>query len=70
MTERMETDWRRLCAAAAHESDSTKLAELVDQILRVFDERDGELDSPQRCVATADGPSNQSATWKLPPADG
>lgn len=33
-------EWRELCAAAAEERDSEKLASLVNQILRAFDERD------------------------------
>jgi hypothetical protein len=32
-------DWRELCAAAATEHDSTKLARLVDQIIKALDER-------------------------------
>jgi hypothetical protein len=34
-----EDDWRELCAAAANEPDSDKLFSLVNQILKVFDDR-------------------------------
>jgi hypothetical protein len=36
-------DWRELCAAAAEEPDSEKLASLVNQILEVFDEHDQDV---------------------------
>ena len=38
MAESNRTDWRELCAAAATELDSEKLADLVDQIVKAFDE--------------------------------
>jgi hypothetical protein len=38
MAESNRTDWRELCAAAATEPDSQKLAHLVDQIIRALDE--------------------------------
>jgi hypothetical protein len=33
-------DWRELCAEAATEPDSEKVASLVNQILQTFDELD------------------------------
>jgi hypothetical protein len=36
-----EQDWRTLCAAAAEEPDSEKVAWLVDQILEALDEPTG-----------------------------
>ena len=49
MAESKQTDWRDLCAAAAIEPDSEKLADLVDQLIKALDERDGassqQLDS-------------------------
>ena len=39
MAESNKGDWRELCAAAATEHDSTKLARLVDQIIKALDER-------------------------------
>ena len=39
MAESNRIDWRELCAAAATEPDSQKLAHLVDQIIRALDER-------------------------------
>lgn len=35
-----QENWRELCAAAASEPDSEKLASLVHQILAAFDEKD------------------------------
>jgi hypothetical protein len=35
------TDWRQLCAVAATETDSEKLADLVHQLIKALDERDG-----------------------------
>ena len=43
MAESNGKDWRELCAAAAEERDSEKLASLVNQILEVFDEHDQEV---------------------------
>lgn len=41
MAESNQTDWRDLCAAAAIEPNSERLANLVDQLIRALDERDG-----------------------------
>jgi hypothetical protein len=38
MTESKGTDWRELCAAAAHEEDAEKLTYLVNQIIEAFDQ--------------------------------
>jgi hypothetical protein len=38
MAEGTEKHWRALCAAAAQEPDSEKVASLVDQILEALDE--------------------------------
>jgi hypothetical protein len=38
MAEGNRTNWRELCAAAAAEPDSKRLADLVDQIIRALDE--------------------------------
>lgn len=46
MDEGNRVDWRELCAAAATEPDSAKLADLVDQIIRALDERAEGLASP------------------------
>jgi hypothetical protein len=46
MAEGNSTDWRQLCAAAATETDSEKLAELVNQLVRALDERGGGFASP------------------------
>jgi hypothetical protein len=43
MADSTRKDWRELCAAAAEEPDSERLASLVNQILQVFDERDQEV---------------------------
>jgi hypothetical protein len=49
MAEGNQTDWRDLCAAAANEPNSERLADLVDQLIKALDERDGassqQLDS-------------------------
>lgn len=37
MSEKESIDWRALCAAASVEEDSTKLATLVDQIIKTLD---------------------------------
>jgi hypothetical protein len=39
MAESNRSDWRELCAAAAKEPDSEKLADLVDQIIKALDAR-------------------------------
>jgi hypothetical protein len=41
MAESNRTDWRQLCAVAATETDSEKLADLVHQLIQALDERDG-----------------------------
>jgi hypothetical protein len=41
MAESNRTDWRQLCAVAATETDSEKLADLVHQLIKALDERDG-----------------------------
>jgi len=38
MAESKSTDWRELCAAAAHEEDAAKLTCLVNQIIEAFDQ--------------------------------
>lgn len=38
MAESKGTDWRELCAAAAHEEDAEKLTCLVNQIIEAFDQ--------------------------------
>jgi hypothetical protein len=40
--------WRELCAEAAEEPDSEKVASLVNQILQAFDECDQKVRSPER----------------------
>jgi hypothetical protein len=39
MDERKRPEWQELCAAAAAEPDSRKLADLVQQIIKALDER-------------------------------
>jgi len=46
MAESIRTDWRQLCAAAAKETDSEKLAELVNQLIKALDERGDGFASP------------------------
>jgi hypothetical protein len=46
MAEGNRTDWRQLCAAAAKETDSEKLAEVVHQLIRALDERGDGFASP------------------------
>jgi hypothetical protein len=46
MAEGNRTDWRQLCAAAAKETDSEKLAELVNQLIKALDERGDGFASP------------------------
>ena len=41
MAEGNRTDWRQLCAVAATETYSEKLADLVHQLIKALDERDG-----------------------------
>jgi hypothetical protein len=40
--------WRELCAEAAEEPDSEKVAYLVNQILQAFDECDQKAMPPER----------------------
>jgi hypothetical protein len=47
-------DWRELCAAASEETDSEKLASLI-QILQAFDERDRESMLSRLPLATPRG---------------
>ena len=48
MAEGNRTDWRQLCAAAATETDSEKLADLVHQLIEALDDRgDGFASSAQ-----------------------
>ncbi|MFY9905282.1 MAG: hypothetical protein WAM43_09220 [Terriglobales bacterium] len=46
-----EKDWRQLCAMAAAESDPRLLLEIVDQLIKVLDER--------RVVMRGSGPQNE-----------
>jgi hypothetical protein len=48
MAESNRSDWRELCAAAAEETDSEKLVDLVDQIIKALDERAGRFASPSQ----------------------
>jgi hypothetical protein len=48
MAESNRTHWRELCAAAAAEPDSQKLADLVDEIIRALDERGEGLALPRQ----------------------
>jgi len=48
MAESNQTDWRELCAAAATEPDSERLADLVDQIIKALDERGELFTSPKQ----------------------
>jgi hypothetical protein len=48
-----KADWRELCAAAADEPDSEKLACLVGQILQAFDETDHHATEMSRGLALA-----------------
>jgi hypothetical protein len=52
MVEPCGKDWRALCAAAARESDSDKLADLVQEILQAFDDRDRAAKESNRPGAT------------------
>jgi hypothetical protein len=51
MAESNQSDWRDLCAAAAFEPNSERLADLVDQLIKALDERNGtssqQLDSSE-----------------------
>jgi hypothetical protein len=48
MAEGNRTDWRQLCAAAATETNSEKLADLVHRLIKALDEReDGFASSTQ-----------------------
>ena len=48
MAEGNRTDWRQLCAAAATETDSEKLADLVHQLIEALDDcGDGFASSAQ-----------------------
>lgn len=58
MAENNEQHWRALCAAAAEEPDSEKVAWLVDQILEALNE--------PRDIVRTDRPS-QSGTSKYAP---
>jgi hypothetical protein len=46
MAESNQPNWRKLCAAAATEPDSEKLADLIDQIIKALDQRGNE---PKQC---------------------
>jgi len=46
MADRNRTDWRQLCEAAATETDSEKLADLVHQLIKALDERGDRFESP------------------------
>jgi len=48
MAESNRIDWRELCAAAATELDSEKLADLVGQIIKALDKRRDGFASPTR----------------------
>jgi hypothetical protein len=49
MAKANQTGWRELCAAAATEPDSKKLAHLVDQIIKALDERRDGFIPPNQC---------------------
>jgi hypothetical protein len=38
MAERKQRDWRELCDAVTHETDSKKLDSLVQELIRALDE--------------------------------
>jgi len=43
MSESSNKNWRELCAAVASESDPKKLGLLVEELIRVLDERRSQL---------------------------
>ena len=46
MAQRKQKDWRELCTAVAHETDSNKLGSLVQELIKALDERDQDWRSP------------------------
>jgi hypothetical protein len=46
MAQRKQKDWRELCAAVAHETDSNKLGSLVQELIKALDEREQNWRSP------------------------
>ena len=46
MAEGKQPYWQELCAAAATERDSKKLADLVDELLKALEQRGGLLPKP------------------------
>lgn len=52
MAENNEPHWRALCAAAAEEPDSEKVAWLVDQILEALDEPSGLWQNYEKCLSS------------------
>jgi hypothetical protein len=40
MARRKQKDWRELCIAVAHETDSNKLGSLVQELIMALDERE------------------------------
>lgn len=48
MAESNYNDWKRICAAAATEPDSERLAKLIEQLIEALDERCDRHISPER----------------------
>jgi len=54
MADGMQRDWRELCAAAANETDSTKLTSLVQELIEALDKGErGWRHAILPCDATA-----------------
>jgi hypothetical protein len=62
MAEGSRTDWRQLCAAAATETDSETLANLVHQLIKALDERGNGFASPTNLTNVA----SSNAAWPQP----
>lgn len=54
-------DWRELCEAAARETDSEKLLELIQKLTKALDER-AALESAARPPALTRSPRSSDAT--------
>jgi hypothetical protein len=48
MAESNHSDWRKICAAAATEPDSERLAKLIERLIKALDERCDRHPSPER----------------------
>jgi hypothetical protein len=65
MSSGMQKNWREVCAAVTNETDPTKLASLVQELIEALDQGERSWREPGYALDTI--PSNRKAASEVPP---